>query len=317
MHAAIAGPYGPPRSIHIADIPRPEPRPGEVLVRVVATTVSAGDARIRGGRFPPGFGALARLGIGLRGPRRPVLGVVCSGIIEQVGDRVTALAVGDEVAGMTGARMGAHAEFVAVDADRLVLKPAEVSHAQAAGALFGGTTALHFLRDRAAVRPGRRMLVNGASGSVGSAAVQLARYLGAEVTAVTSGRNRELVSAIGAHTVIDYTASPIRELHGDYDAVFDAVGNITRADGPRLLAPGGALVLAVASLSDMLRARGRVYAGSAPERPEGFRLLLDLVAQGRFDPLAHTLHGLESIPEAHRLIDTGRKVGNLVVLPQP
>ncbi|WP_053382946.1 NAD(P)-dependent alcohol dehydrogenase [Leucobacter celer] len=313
MQAALAGPYGPPETIRIAEIPTPEPRAGEVLLRVAATPVTAGDARIRAGRFPPGFGLLARLGIGMRGPRRPVLGVVCSGVVERVGPGVDALAPGDAVAGMTGARMGAHAEYLAVAATRLVPKPAEVSHAEAAGALFGGTTALHFLRDRAAVQPGQRVLVNGASGSVGSAAVQLARVLGAEVTAVTSGRNRRLVSELGATHVIDYTTAPVAELRGDYDVVFDAVGNITRADGPRLLGPDGALVLAVAGLGDTLRARGRVHAGVAPERPEDFALLLDLVAQGRFDPLVRTLDGLGSIPEAHRFVDSGRKVGNLVV----
>jgi NADPH:quinone reductase-like Zn-dependent oxidoreductase len=316
MQAALAGPYGPPETIRIAEIPTPEPRAGEVLLRVVATPVTAGDARIRAGRFPPGFGLLARLGIGMRGPRRPVLGVVCSGVVEQGGpgaDGPGGLAPGDAVVGMTGARMGAHAEHLAVGAARLVPKPAGVSHAQAAAALFGGTTALYFLRDRAGVQPGQRVLVNGASGSVGSAAVQLARFLGAEVTAVTSGRNRELVSALGATDVIDYTARPVAELRGDYDVVFDAVGNITRADGPRLLTPDGALVLAVAGLAGTLRARGRVHAGAAPERPEDFALLLDLVAQGRFDPLVRTLDGLGSIPEAHRLVDSGRKVGNLVV----
>lgn len=314
MQAALAGRYGPPESVRIAEIPRPEPRAEEVLLRVVATPVTAGDARIRAGRFPRGFGAPARLGIGVRGPRRPVLGVVCSGVVERIGRRVEGLSPGDTVAGMTGARMGAHAEYAAIAATRLVPKPAALSHAAAAGALFGGTTALHFLRDRAAVQPGQRVLVNGASGSVGSAAVQLARFLGAEVTAVTSGRNRELVSRLGAARVIDYTSQPIAELRGDYDVVFDAVGNVTRADGPRLLAPGGALVLAVAGLGDTLRARGRVHAGAAPERPADFTLLLDLAAQGRFDPLVRTLDGLEAIPEAHRIADSGRKVGNLVVL---
>lgn len=314
MQAALAGRYGSPETIRIAEIPTPEPRDDEVLLRVAATPVTAGDARIRAGRFPPGFGLLARLGIGLRGPRRAVLGAVCSGTVERVGRRVTELSPGDAVVGMTGARMGAHAEYAAIGAARLASKPAGISHARAAAALFGGATALHFLRDRANVQPGQRVLVNGASGSVGSAAVQLARHLGADVSAVTSGRNRELVSTIGASTVIDYAATPIAQLRGDYDVVFDAVGNITRADGPRLLARGGALVLAVAGLADMLRARGRVYAGAAPERPEDFALLLDLVTQGRFDPLVRTVDGLAAIPDAHRLVDSGRKVGNLIVL---
>ena len=315
MKAAVVGRYGPPRTVRIEQVPDPEPRADEVLVRVRATAVTAGDARIRAARFPRGFGILGRLGLGLRGPRRPVLGVVFSGTVERLGSAGMALSVGDEVAGMTGARMGAHAELLVVPAARLVPKPAAVSHADAAAALFGGTTALHFLRDRAGLRAGQRVLVNGASGSVGSAAVQLARQLGAEVTAITSDRNRRLVASLGAERTIDYATQPVAGMRGDYDVVFDAVGNIGRSDGPRLLAPGGALILAAAGLVDTLAARGRVHAGSAPERPESFSLLLDLVAAGDFDPLARALGGLEAIPEAHAIVDSGRKVGNLVVLP--
>lgn len=315
MKAAVVGRYGPPRTVRIEQVPDPEPRADEVLVRVRATAVTAGDARIRAARFPRGFGVLGRLGLGLRGPRRPVLGVVFSGTVERLGSAGMALSVGDEVAGMTGARMGAHAELLVVPAARLVPKPAAVSHADAAAALFGGTTALHFLRDRAGLRAGQRVLVNGASGSVGSAAVQLARQLGAEVTAITSDRNRRLVASLGAERTIDYATQPVAGMRGDYDIVFDAVGNIGRSDGPRLLAPGGALILAAAGLVDTLAARGRVHAGSAPERPESFSLLLDLVAAGDFDPLARALGGLEAIPEAHAIVDSGRKVGNLVVLP--
>ena len=315
MKAAVVGRYGPPRTVRIEQVPDPEPRADEVLVRVRATAVTAGDARIRAARFPRGFGILGRLGLGLRGPRRPVLGVVFSGTVERLGSAGMALSVGDEVAGMTGARMGAHAELLVVPAARLVPKPAAVSHADAAAALFGGTTALHFLRDSAGLRAGQRVLVNGASGSVGSAAVQLARQLGAEVTAITSDRNRRLVASLGAERTIDYATQPVAGMRGDYDVVFDAVGNIGRSDGPRLLAPGGALILAAAGLVDTLAARGRVHAGSAPERPESFSLLLDLVAAGDFDPLARALGGLEAIPEAHAIVDSGRKVGNLVVLP--
>ncbi|QBE48790.1 NAD(P)-dependent alcohol dehydrogenase [Leucobacter triazinivorans] len=313
MQAALAGRYGPPETLRIAEIPTPEPRAHEVLVRVVATPVTAGDARIRAGRFPRGFGLPARLALGLRGPRRRVLGAVCSGVIERTGSAVDRFAPGDAVVGMTGGRMGAHAEYAVIDAERLVPKPVALSHDAAAAALFGGTTALYFLRDRVGLHTGQRLLVNGASGSVGSAAVQLGRALGAEVTAVTSGRNRELATELGAAEVIDYTTTPIVEWGGDSDVVFDAVGTITRSSGQRLLAPGGALVLAVASLADTIRARGRVFAGPAPERAADFELLLDLVARGRFDPVVRTLDGLDAIPEAHRIVDSGRKIGNLVV----
>lgn len=324
MKAAIAGRYGPPLTIRIAEVPTPEPRADEVLLRVEAVAVTSGDARIRAGRFPRGFGALGRLALGLRGPRKAVLGIAVSGVVERIGQSVTSVAPGDAVAGMTGEGMGAHAEFAAVAASRLVPKPENVSHEDAAAALFGGTTALHFLRDRAQVGPGQRVLVNGASGSVGSAAVQLARLAGARVTAVTSSRNAELVGRLGAEDIIDYERRSIDEIAADaqesggerFDVVFDTVGNVTRSAGLSLTRPDGALILAVADLVDTARARGRVIAGSAPERAEDFAELLRLVAAGEFDPLTRALHGLDSIVEAHELVDSGRKVGNIVVLPR-
>jgi NADPH:quinone reductase-like Zn-dependent oxidoreductase len=242
-----------------------------------------------------------------------VLGICVSGVVAQVGDRVTGLTLGDEVCGMTGGVLGAHAELVAVKAERLVRKPPGVSHADAAGVLFGGTTAMHFLRDR--VRPGSTVLVNGASGAVGAATVQLARRAGARVTAVCSGPNADLVTSLGADAVIDYTKTPLETVTDTYDVVLDTVGNIAVPLGRSLLAPGGVLLLAVADLAQTLRARGDVVAGPAKERPEDFAVLLDLVAAGELRPLVERTFPLADIVEAHRLVDSGRKVGNVVVVP--
>lgn len=307
--------YGPPEAVAIVDVPVPCPGRGQVTVRVEAAGVSSGDARMRAGRFPGGFGLLARLAIGLRGPRTQVLGSTFSGVVAEVGDDVSGLAPGDEVAGMTGVRMGCHAEYTVVPAAAAVRKPAPLSHPDAAGVLFGGTTALHFLRDRAAVRAGATVLVNGASGSVGTAAVQLATILGGTVTAVCSAANRDLVTGLGARHWIDYTRTPLTGLDERFDVVFDAVGNLSRADGLRLRQPGGALVLAVAGLLDTIRGGRGVYTGSAPERAEDVAELLRLVAAGRLDPVVTVVGGLSALPEAYRLIDAGHKVGNLVVLP--
>lgn len=315
MRTARVGRYGPPEVVTVVDAPVPRPRADEVVVRVEAAGVSAGDARMRAGRFPRGFGVPARLAIGLRGPRADVLGATFSGVVTQVGDGVQGRAVGDEVAGMTGLRLGGHAEFIAVRAGAAVAKPASVSHPDAAAVLFGGTTALHFLRDKADVRPGATVLVNGASGSVGSAAVQLAADRGATVTAVCSAANRDLATRLGAGRWIDYRRTPVADLAEQFDVVFDAVGNLSRAEGLRLRASGGALILAVAELADVLRGGTGVFAGSVPERPEDVAHLLDLVAGGRLDPLTTVLGGLDTLPDAYRLIDSGRKVGNLVVLP--
>ena len=315
MQAAVIDRYGPPEAIRIETRDEPTPRAGQLLVRVESAAVTSGDARIRAGRFPAGFGALARLAIGLRGPRRPILGGTFSGVIEALGPDSGPFAIGDAVAGMTGARFGTHAEFAVVPIRSTTPKPEALSHDTAAAVLFGGSTALHYLRDRAKIRAGDRVLVNGGSGSVGISAIQLARNAGAHVTAVVSPRNRDLVQRLGANEVIDYTTTPISQLEGDYDLVFDTVGNISRADGPRLLGPNGSLLLAVANLRDTVFARGRVHAGPAPERADHFATLLDLAAAGALDPVAETLGGLAALPDAYRIIDSGRKVGNLVIRP--
>lgn len=313
MRAACVERYGPPERISLIETPVPEPGPGEVLIRVDAAAVTAGDARLRSGRFPPGFALPARLAIGIRGPRSRVPGAVFSGRVERLGDGVADLAIGDAVAGMTGMRLGAHAEYTVAPAGKLARKPPAVSHADAAAVLFGGTAALYFLRGK--VGPGTTVLVNGASGSVGTSAVQLAAHAGASVTAVTSGPKRELMASLGAKRVVDYRETPVARLDERFDVVLDTVGNLSRSDGLRLAGPTGTLVLVAAGLSDTIRARGRVRAGAAPERREDFGELLELLATGRLAPLCEIVGGLDALPEAHRRIDDGHKVGNLVVLP--
>ncbi len=313
MKAAVVERYGPPERVSIVERPVPAVGPREVLVRIEAVAVTAGDARMRAGRFPRGFAVPARLAIGIRGPRQNVLGSAFSGVIEQVGERITEFGPGDEVTGMNGARMGAHAQFAAIHPRAMALKPEGVSHADAAGAVFGGTTALHFIRGR--VASGTRVLVNGASGAVGTSALQLAALLGADVTAVTSARNRDLVAALGATRVIDYATAPVGSLAETFDVVFDTVGNIDRATGLRLAGERGTVILAAASLAETVRAGGRVLAGSAAERADDVARLLQLLDERKLDAVTETLGGLEAIVEAHRRVDSGHKVGNLVVRP--
>ena len=315
MRAVIVDRYGPPDVARVVEVPRPSPRKDEVLVRVAAAAVTSGDARIRGARFPPGFSLPARLAFGLRGPRRRILGMVFSGIVEGVGPGAVDVAPGDAVCGMTGMSMGAHAEYVSVAATKVAAVPSGVSHSDAAGVLFGGSTALHFLRDRASVRPGMRVLVNGASGAVGSNAVQLARHFGATVTGVTSAGNADLVRRLGADRVIDYAVDDITNAPERYDVVFDAVGNLSIASGRRLLREGGVLVLAVASLWDTLRARGDVVAGPAPERATDFEWLLQRVAANDLTVVVDRTFPLDHIANAYRLVDSGHKRGNVIVRP--
>lgn len=314
MKAVVVQHYGPPEVAVIEERPDPTVRANEVLIRVEAVSVTAGDARIRGARFPRGFGFPARLAFGLRGPRNPILGSAFSGVIEWLGSDVTEFAIGDEVAGMNGAKMGFHAQRAAIKASRIVRKPPNVSHVDAAATLFGGTTAMHFLRDR--VTPGTRVLVNGASGGVGTSAVQLAALAGAEVTAVTSTPNAPLTRRLGATHTIDYRAQPIASLPpGGFDFVFDAVGNIDRALGLRLASPTGFAALAVADLQNTIRASGRVLASPSQEAPNDITKLLSLIGAGKLDSVAQSFGGLAGVVEAYRLIDSGRKVGNAVVQP--
>ena len=315
MRAAVVDRYGPPEVVRIVELPRPEPRADEVLVRVNAVAVTSGDARIRAARFPAGFGVMARAIFGFRRPRRPILGMSFSGVVEVVGSRVDDLAPGDEVCGMTGMAMGAHAEYVAVPVKKLARKPAAVSHEDAAGLLFGGTTALFFLRDKASVNPGTSVLVNGASGAVGSNAVQLARHFGARVTGVASGANASLVTTLGADRIIDYTTDDLATTEERFDVVMDTVGNLTIAAGRRLLSGGGVLLLVVASLGDTLRARGQVIAGTAPERVDDYRFLLQLLAEGTIRVVHDRIFDLDHIVDAHRRVDSGHKVGNVIVRP--
>lgn len=313
MQAATYSEYGPPEVVEVRDLPKPEPRDFEVLVRVEAVAVTSGDARIRAARFPRGFGLPARLAFGLRRPRRKVLGMTFSGVVETAGSKSTSFAQGDEVCGMTGITMGAHAEYVAVRASKLTRKPAGVSHTDAAGILFGGTAALYFLRDNCEIKPGNSVLINGASGSVGAAAVQLAKHLGATVTAVCSSGNFELVQRLGADRTVDYRETPVTELPDRFDVVFDTVGNINRKSGTRILNEDGVLLLAVASLGETIRPRGRVRSGNGPEDPADFEYLLGLVEHGQLDPVTEVLDGLEHVTEAYERIDSGHKAGNLVL----
>lgn len=315
MKAATVDRYGPADVVRVTDIPIPEPGPTDVRVRVTASSVTIADARIRGARFPAGFGLFARAAFGIRRPRHPVLGSAFAGVVDEVGADVVRFSPGDRVSGMTGMRQGAHAEY-AVAAERSTVRtPTEVTDVDAAGILFGGTTALYYLRDLAKLEPEESVLVIGASGAVGTNAVQLAQRAGAHVTAVTSPANADLTRRLGAHRVIDYTRTPMSELTERFDVVMDTVGVLHARDRRRLLTESGRLLLIVGGLGDLLGARGPVKAGPAPERAEDFTHLLSLVAAGELTCVIDQTTDLDGIVEAHRRVDSGRKVGNIVLTP--
>lgn len=315
MRAATFDRFGGPDVVRVEEVPGPAVAAGEVLVQVTAASVNSADARIRGRRFPRGFGLVAPLVFGVRRPRRRILGGSFAGVVEAVGPEAGAWRPGDRVVGTTGLRMGAHADYVAVPGERLVTVPAGVSLTDAAGVVFGGLTAWWFLHDRVPVQAGQSVLVIGASGAVGTCAVQLARLAGAVVTGVCSQANADLVRDLGATRTLDHRSVDVTRLTERFDVVVDAVGTLDRQTGRRLLKPGGVLVLAVASLVDTVLARGDVVAGSGAERAADLAQLLALVEAGSLRVVVEDVLPLTDIVDAHARVDSGRKVGSLLVTP--
>jgi NADPH:quinone reductase-like Zn-dependent oxidoreductase len=324
MKAIVCERYGSPEVLRLRHVEMPVPQRHEVLIKVHATTVSSGDWRVRSRTVPAGFGPLAPLFLGFRGPRQPILGTELSGEIEAVGAGVTRWKVGDAVLAFSGARMGCHAEYKTMPEDgALAMKPANLSHAEAASLCFGGTTALDFLH-RGRVKVGERVLVVGASGAVGTATIQLARLLGARVTGVCSGANAALVRSLGAEDVIDYTKQNFIEAcassKASFDVIVDTVGTAPFSRCRQLLAPGGRLLAVAATLGELAAAPfvslvggKKVVAGPAAERPEDVRRLAALAAAGKLRPVIDRRFRFEDIAEAHRHVDSGRKRGSVVV----
>jgi NADPH:quinone reductase-like Zn-dependent oxidoreductase len=316
MRAIVYHRYGPPEVVGLAEVPKPAPKDAEVLIRVRATTVTSGDWRARSLSMPAGFGLLGRLVFGIGGPRQPILGTELSGQIESVGKLVTRFKVGDEVIGFTGAKMGCHAEYRCMPEDGLIApKPPDLTHEQAAGLLFGGTTALDFLR-RGKIAKGEKVLINGASGAVGTAAVQLARHFGAEVCGVCSAANVDLVRSIGADSVIDYSAQDFTENGERYDIIMDTAGTAGLARSKASLVEGGRLLLVLAPLSGVLGALvrpGRVIAGPARERAQDVQELAGLARSGALKPVIDRVFPFADAVDAHRLVDSGRKRGSVVL----
>jgi NADPH:quinone reductase-like Zn-dependent oxidoreductase len=321
MRAAVYREYGGAEVVLIEEVETPRPAADEILIRVRATTVTSGDWRARSLETPRGFGPIARLLFGLRRPRNPILGTELAGDVAAVGTKVKRFKVGDAVFAYPGAKMGGHAEYRTMREDGAVAhKPDALGYGEAAALSFGGTTALHFLQ-KANIKAGERILVNGASGCVGSAAIQLAKHEGAHVTAVTSTKNTRLVRDLGADAVIDYTREDFTGNGETYDIIMDTVGNIPYARARASLADGGRLLLVATDLAGLLGApwvrKHKVIADPAPERADYLRTMAELVAEGAYRPLIDRVYPFEEIVEAHRHVDTGRKRGSVVVEVEP
>ncbi len=318
MRVAAAERYGAPEVVSIQERPVPVPGPTDVLVRVEAASVGSADSASRLGE--PRF---VRLFFGLWRPRQPVLGSDFAGVVTAVGSEVSDFAVGERVFGATGARAGAHAQYIAVGASSAIAHlPESVSFAQAVALTDGALTSLPFLRDTARTVAGARVLVNGASGAVGSSAVQLAKHLGAEVTAVTSGSNVALVNELGADAVIDYTIDDFSTSGERWDVVFDAVGTSSFGKAKRVLTSNGiylSTVPGVIMLQAPFTKRAAIsFTGLRPDsakRPDLVELAR-LAAEGAVTPLIDSTYSLDAIAAAHTRVDSKRKRGTVVLEPQ-
>jgi NADPH:quinone reductase-like Zn-dependent oxidoreductase len=320
MKAVVYERYGPPDVLQFKEVQKPAPKRDEVLIKILATTVTSADWRVRSLNVPTGFGLMMRLAFGWSKPRQPVLGMELAGVVESVGEDVSIFKAGDAVFAFSDAAMGCYAQYKCMPQDgAIVLKPANLRFDEAAALSFGGTTALSFLR-RAKLRRGERVLVNGASGAVGTAAVQLARHFGAEVTGVCSSANKELVRSLGAAHVIDYTREDFANNGEIYDVIVDTAGNVPFSRSKAALARGGRLLMVLADLPAMLQipwismtGNKKLIAGPASGRAEDLRFLAGLAQAGEFKPVIDRRYPFEQMVEAHRYVDTGRKRGNVVV----
>ncbi|NHB75160.1 quinone oxidoreductase family protein [Rhodobacter calidifons] len=318
MKAAIYTAYGPPETIGFVECPIPAPAAGEVLVRVRAAPVTAGDARLRSGRVPRGLGPMLRLAIGWRRPR-VAPGWAFAGEVAGLGAGVTGFATGQRVFGLTGFRGGSHREFLVIRADGPLLPlPESLSPEEGAAFFFGGLTAAEFLIDKARLAPGERLLVCGATGAVGGAAVQIGRHLGAQVSATASPANHALARQLGAGEVTDYRAGTPP---GPFDVILDVMGRLGWPGARPLLAPAGRYVQITADLWAMLgaalrpRRQGRrIITGTNKDDLASMQRLVALHQAGGYTPVVGQVLPFAHLARAHQIAESFHKPGNLVVV---
>lgn len=300
MKAIVATQYGGPEVLQLKEVETPKPKANEILIKIHATTVTAADFRMRSFTVPPLLWIPARLALGITKPRQPIFGSELAGEVTAVGEDVTRFKVGDQVFGSTlEANFGAYAEYKCVSEKAMfVKKPDNITYAEAAALPIGATTALRLLK-KGNIQRGQNVLIYGASGSVGTYAIQLAKYFGATVTGVCSTANLELVKSLGSDKVIDYTKTDFSSHQERYDFIFDTVAKFPKAQAQNLLAPNGRFIT-MANLD-------------SKEHMQNLQFIRDLSEAGKIKAVIDRRYSLENIVEAHRYMDTGRKKGNIVI----
>jgi NADPH:quinone reductase-like Zn-dependent oxidoreductase len=320
MRAIVYTRYGPPEVLHLAEVARPLPRDDEVLIRVHATTVSAPDFRCRSFTVPLSFWIPARLALGILRPRQPILGAELSGEIEETGKDVTRFKKGDRVFAATLMRFGGYAEYACLPENGVIATmPANMTYEEAAAVPIGARAALHFLK-KANIKSGQKILVYGASGSVGTFAVQLAKYYGADVTAACSGANLELVKSLGADAAVDYTKEDFAAKGEVYDVIFVAVNKAAFTDCMKALKRNGIYLNATTPVRTprmrwaALSSGKKIVTGEHPsEDADDLVFLKGLIEEGRLRSVIDRRYPLERIVEAHRYVDQGHKKGSVAI----
>lgn len=301
MKAVVASKFGGPEVLQLQNVEKPSPKDNEILVKVRAATVTAGDIRMRSLNVPPLFWLPARITLGFTRPKHPIYGMELAGQVEAVGKDVTRFKVGDPVFASTLAEnFGAHAEYKCLPEDGLVfIKPQNMTYEEAAAVPIGAPTALRLLR-KGKIQRGQKVLIYGASGSVGTYAVQIAKAFGAEVTGVCSTASLEMVQSLGADQVIDYTREDFSASGAQYDIIFDTVGKCPKTQYTQALKPGGKFVT-IAKLN-------------TKQTREEFTGIQELAALGKIKVVIDRCYPLEDMVEAHRYVETGHKKGNVVII---
>ena len=317
MKAIVCTKYGPPEVLQLQEVEKPVQKDDEVLIRIYGTTVTAGDTELRGLKFPFFMRLLMRLGLGFRRPRKKILGQELAGQIESVGKDVTRFKIGDQIFASTAFSFGTYAEYVCLPSTYVMeKKPTNMSYEEAAAVITGGFNALYFLR-KGNIQSGQKVLIRGASGTIGTFGIQLAKYYGAEVTGIGNPNSLEMMKSLGADKVIDYTKEDFTKSDETYDVIFDVIGKSSFSGFVRSLKENGIYLLAntgARKVRKLMTSGQKVITGKKLiYKNEDLNKLKELIEAGKLKSAIDRRYPLEQIPEAHRYVETGQKTGNVVI----